>query len=258
MKRLFLFLLICALVLGTVRVNAAGSTRAADLEIEPAQINIGFFYSGKLIRLHAEIPSGYDAIVKVTGPDEDLHLKKKGKAGGFLWMNVGEVAFENVPQLYMIRSSRELSRMQAGDFLSSMRIGYDDIGFKADVKTEKEKKFLSGELIKLKEKQGMYSIDEGNVQHRTNSSGNQDISTEITLPARAPIGMYEVALYGVKNGKGVKFGSGKIEIKQSAPVAFLTSLAHQHGLLYGCLAVAIAVITGLGTGAIFGMKGKAH
>ncbi|MEW5947040.1 MAG: TIGR02186 family protein [bacterium] len=257
MKRLIIFTLICVTIIAAAETNIARG--GSEVILEPDNISIGFFYSGRKAHLRTETPPGYDVVVKVAGPDEGLRLKKKGKVGGFLWMNVGEIGFENVPNLYMIGSSRGLADMLVGDFFEREQIGYDAINFHSTAETEEEEEFLFGEFVKLKEKEGLYSIDERSVHHRIIGDGNQEITAEFDLPAKAPLGKYQVMVYGIKNGDGTLLGTGEIQIAQSSPVAFISSLAYRRGLLYGCLAVVIAVVAGLFTGMIFGMgKGKAH
>jgi len=249
-----LILILLAAAVGTNR--AAG---ASELLLEPPNIGIGFFYSGTEVHLRTETPPGYDVVVKVTGPEEELELKKKGKAGGFLWMNVGEISFENVPNLYIVRTSRELASIPAGDFFEKEQIGYGEIDCESTAKTEEEQKFFFGELVKLKEKERLYSIKERSIDHRIISDGNQEITTDFFLPPKAPPGKYQVTVYGIKDGADTIVETGEMEIARTPSVAFVTNLAHNYGLLYGCMAVLIAVVTGLVTGMIFGMgKDKAH
>ena len=66
-------------------------------------------------------------------------------------------------------------------------------------------------------------------------------------------------LFEFEDGKGVLSATGKVKIERSPAISFIISMASNHGLFYGCLAVFIAIIAGLVTGLAFGLsKGGAH
>lgn len=241
----------------SIPVRAGGDR--IPLIIEPDRIEVGFFYGGRNISVRANVPAGYHVLVKVSGATQTLELKKKGKVLGFLWMNVGEVVYEDVPGLYILRSSHKLADLAPADVLQQWEIGYDAL--KADVvkAPDDDAGRLFPDLIKLKEGEGMFTIGEGDIRRAPMPDGREEIVTEFRLPPKAPVGEYLVALYGFQNGSGTLLGSGIITLEQSHLVRFITSMVAHQSLLYGCLAVMIAIIAGLLTGVIFGLgKGKAH
>jgi len=244
-------------------LSAATTVRAGGdpipLNIEPDHIQVGFFYGGQKISVRANVPAGDNVLVKVKGATRKLDLKKKGKVFGFLWMNVGEVVYEDVPGLYIIRSSYKLTDLAPANVLQQLEIGYDALKAKIVKAPDGEAGKLFGDLIKLKESEGMFTIVEGGIRHAPTPSGREQIATEFLLPPKAPVGEYLVELYGFKDGSGTLLGSGSIALEQDHLIRFITSMAGNHSLLYGCLAVMVAIVVGLLTGIIFGLgKGKAH
>jgi hypothetical protein len=68
-----------------------------------------------------------------------------------------------------------------------------------------------------------------------------------------------VEVFDFRNGEGTLLESGKVRLKRSPFVSFFVSLVAEHGLLYGCLVVVLALLAGLLTGYVFGRgKGGTH
>ena len=252
-----------AVILLSFLLSAATTVRAEGdripLNIEPDHIQVGFFYSGRNIFVKANVPAGYNVLLKVKGATQKLDLKKKGKVLGFLWMNVGEVVYEEVPGLYIIRSSYKLTDIAPANVLQQLEIDYNALKSKIVKTPDGEAGMLFGDLIKLKEGEGLFNIAEGGICHAPLPGGREQIATEFLLPPKAPVGEYLVELYGFKDGSGTLLGSGSITLEQDHLIQFITSMVGHHSLLYGCLSVMVAIVAGLLTGVIFGLgKGKAH
>lgn len=252
-----------AVILLSFLLSAATTVRAEGdripLNIEPDHIQVGFFYSGRNIFIKANVPAGYNVLLKVKGATQKLDLKKKGKVLGFLWMNVGEVVYEEVPGLYIIRSSYKLTDIAPANVLQRLEIDYKALKSKIVKTPDGAAGMLFGDLIKLKEGEGLFNIAEGGICHAPLPGGREQIATEFFLPPKAPVGEYLVELYGFKDGSGTLLGSGSITLEQDHLIQFITSMVGRHSLLYGCLSVMVAIVAGLLTGVIFGLgKGKAH
>ena len=252
-----------SVILVAFLLSAATTVRAGGdripLNIEPDHIQVGFFYGGRNISVRANVPAGYNVLLKVKGATRKLDLKKKGKVLGFLWMNVGEVVYEDVPGLYIIRSSYKLTDLAPANVLQQWEIGYIALKAKIVKAPDGEAGMLFGDLIKLKEGEGLFTIVEGGIRHAPMPGGREQIATEFLLPPKAPVGEYLVELYGFKDGSGTLLGSGSITLEQDHLIQFITSMVGHHSLLYGCLSVMVAIVAGLLTGVIFGLgKGKAH
>lgn len=211
------------------------------------------------IHVEANASVGEDVVVRVTGPDEPLTLKRKGKKFGFLWMNVGEVHYEAVPTIYILRSSRRLDEISTPEILHRLKIGFDALQERISVGAEDSARELTGELVKLKEKDGLFSYEPGSVAFHPLGNEQQRAVTDFLLPAKAPVGEYVVDVFRFQNSEGELLNSARLRLQRASTVSFITSLVVEHGLLYGCLAVAIAILAGLSTGFIFGLgRGGSH
>jgi uncharacterized protein (TIGR02186 family) len=229
------------------------------VQVRPENVQIGVFYSGQHIQVTGSTPGSEDVVIRVEGPDEPLTLNRKGKKYGVLWMNVGEVHYEAVPTLYVVRSTRKLDEIATAEVLSRLEIGFDALRDQVPAGSEDGAREFFGELVKLKQRDQLFSSEAEGVQLHPSPDGRQEVTGEFFLPAKAPVGDYTVDVFGFEDGDGELIGTAKVHLKRGSVVSFITSLATNHGLLYGCLAVAVAVLAGLSTGFIFGMgKGGSH
>jgi uncharacterized protein (TIGR02186 family) len=231
--------------------SAARAQEDGKVRVEPAEIAVGLFYGGQELLVSAAAPAGCDMVFKVSGKREDLRLKKKGKKGGILWMNVGELTFKSIPALYMIKSSRPLENTTSRKALDRAGLGYEALAAELTAGQGDDVRSHFEELIKLKEKEKLFSVDESGVEFRKPEAGSREALATFFLPPKTPVGEYKVEAFSFKNGEQIARGSGSFGIEFARTTAFMASLARNHGLLYGCLAVLIAILAGLLTGFIF-------
>jgi hypothetical protein len=84
------------------------------------------------------------------------------------------------------------------------------------------------------------------------AGGRQQITVTMELPANAPPAEYTVRLIGFRNHEIAVQQETTFTLTRGTVNQFLGSLARNHGLLYGILAVVIAIGAGLFVGLIFG------
>jgi uncharacterized protein (TIGR02186 family) len=253
----FLILAATALFARPAGGEAAGPGPAVGLRIDPPEVRLGLFYGGTDVRVEAAVPAGLDVAVLCVGREDRIEMKKKGKVWGILWMNVGEVAFDKVPSLYVLNTSRKLADLAALPVLEELGVGYPALEAQAlGPGGAPEDHQLFRELLLLKESEGLFSVDQGGIGVEPEVSGSAHVSSKCFLPAKTPMGEIEVRVYGFSGGRGRLLDSGRLRISPGGVNMFITSLAGRHGLLYGILAVVIAIVVGLGTGLVFGLGSK--
>jgi uncharacterized protein (TIGR02186 family) len=231
--------------------SAQAGSQSGHVSVQPDDVRIGIFYSGQTVRVKVLTSACEGIVMRVTGPDEPLVLKKKGKKYGFLWMNVGEVHYKAVPTLYLLRSSSKLQEMATPEELNRLKLGFDALKNHVPAGSKDGAKELFGELVKLKQKDHLFSCEATGLEVHPDGTGWQEATGEFTLPAKTPVGNYTVDVFCFQASKGELIGTAPIHLQRTSTVSFITSLAANHGLLYGCLAVVMAVLTGLLTGFIF-------
>jgi uncharacterized protein (TIGR02186 family) len=226
---------------------APAGNGVATFAVEPRRVPIDLFYGGSTIRVTADLPADRFYAVLLEGQREPLTVKRKGKVWGLLWMNVGEVDFAEVPTVYLLRTSAP------GNTLANTgRLPEDELGYASLTRLAGADTAVFRELVRLKEKEGFFSIKPGAVSLEPTGEGTAHLSTSLPLSARIPEGDYTVSLVGFDGGRARRLGQTTVHLEQVGLALALHSLAMERGLLYGCTAVIIAMLAGLGTGLIFG------
>jgi len=238
--------------------RAAPQTRAAParggINVDPAVVPAGMFYVGATVHVSAVVPADADIAMVCLGETHALTLKKKGKALGVIWMNVADVSFEQVPDLYLLRTSERLEGMAEPDVLKTLAVGYDGLEARAGPGPGAETLF--GELTRLKQRDHLWDVAEGAVAVQPAGNEFALATTDFSLPAKAPPGVYRIVVYAFHDGEGGVVGESRVRVRQAGLAALISTLAVEHGLLYGVLAALIAVAVGRARGVVFGLGSK--
>lgn len=242
-----LFMATCLVLVGTHRSNG----RAPGLRLAPDIITIGAFFDGARISASAEIPAGCDAIFEVSGKSYEQELLRKGRRWE-LWMNVGEIDIEGAPGLYLVTSSRpDLPDAVAVESGMGYQALEQSVSFKGKLQEQIPVDELFKEFVRLKESHGLYGSYPGKVEIKPEGDGLSLARADFRIPVRVSPGTYQVCFAALRDGRVTARQCRPLHIKRVGLPAFLNSLAHRRAALYGLLAIAIAVVAGFLTGAVF-------
>ena len=223
--------------------------------VHPESIQIGASYNGELITVTGSIPSDADAMIRVLSKAESYNLKQKGRVLG-LWMNRGSVEISNVPGLFLLYRSEGATDAQAADL---PELGLESIRQGAEVVAQGlDKKELLAEFFKLKGKAGLYGTVDNAIHYEPAAGLIKSFSAALTLPASLPQETFSVEVFAIRNGSVVAKDVRKIEVREVGLPAWISTLAFQHGTLYGTLAVLVAIMAGWLTGTLFKASKGAH
>jgi uncharacterized protein (TIGR02186 family) len=221
-----------------------------DLQVTPDLVEIGTWFRGHSVTAAAMIPKGAEAVIEVVGQTADEHLMRKGRRGG-LWMNVGEIEVHHAPSLYLIMSTNpkllEASAPEAPWGFAALKRRVSLSG----MVTDQEKDEFFEQFIKLKESEDVYTSSKDPVKKSRAAGDLAPVKAVFQLPTNVRPGTYEVCLSVVRDGQVIAKNCNKIEVKMVGFPAMFTTLAYEHGLTYGILAVVIAIITGFAMGFLF-------
>jgi uncharacterized protein (TIGR02186 family) len=226
------------------------------MELAAKTIKISTFYNGTTLEVTGSIPEDTDVVLQVSGPKKDVHLKEKGKVAGFLWMNKTDVSLENTPAVYMVYTPAG----PADTFINpELGIGYKALLGNIDISPESaDKPFIFGEYVKLMEKSGVYAVNEGSVTYGEPNNGVKGFSVTLTIPSKMSAGNYTVEAIAVRNGTAASRTQENLTLELSGLPAIIAKMAYGSPLLFGIMAVFIAIGTGLIIGVIFRGGGGAH
>jgi uncharacterized protein (TIGR02186 family) len=247
-----------AWALGSVTICAAlDEAPRAVIQLVPEKIEASLFFNGAKVEVEGTVLPGYEVAILCRGEAGPLALRRKGKVWGVLWMSVGDVAFDHIPSLYLLSTSAPLASLAPPAVLEQFGVGYPALARRAGRDGNQENVFR--ELVKVKEKEGIFAVHEGAVQLLPGAGGIRQVRAACVLPSTVPMGGYEVQLFGFKDGSGELLCSRSMEVKQVGVAQFMSSLVVSRPLLHGFFAVIVAVAAGLLTGFVFGgASKKAH
>jgi uncharacterized protein (TIGR02186 family) len=232
------------------------------MNLEPSDVRISAFYNGADLSVTGEAPADAEVLIRLTGERHDVTLKKKGKVGGLMWMNVAEVTFKNVPSVYLLYTSKALGEIAtAGNTTAwnSLGLGFDSVKEQMEIVSDaNDKEILYNDFMKMKKHEDLYSIKPDTVKFVNNSGAIKSYSATIPVPPKLKQGAYQIDVIAVSGDRIIASTSKELKLEQVGFPAFLSSLAFGRSLLYGILSVVIAIFGGLGMSMVFSSKGGAH
>ncbi len=253
MKNWLTLLAIFVVVFG---LGGRAAVAGVSLDLDNPEVRISAFYNGTVVHATGTVPAGSEAVVRVSGHPEDLHLKKKGKMGGVLWMNVGDLTFANAPKVYMLYTSAG-----ATSTLKDARLEYSYGALLDRIEISpagEDKAFWFDEFLKLKKKNSVYAEYPEAITFGREENGQRAFQVDLVVPPRMGEDDYTVEVFAVKDGRVIGKGARELRVRQVGFPKKLTSLAFDHSLAYGIFSVLIALAAGLVMGVVFKDKGGAH
>ncbi len=244
------------LLIPVLELSADAAESDVSLELALDTIEISTFYNGTTLEVSGEVAVADDVVLLVSGPREEVHLKEKGKVAGFLWMNKNDVILENTPAVYMVYSPEGSSEKYVS---SKLGIGYQalltDISI---IPASADKAFVFGEYVKLMEQSGVYAVHAATVQYGVPENGMKSFKAVLVIPSKMAAGTYRVEAIALKDGAVVDRTRSELTLELTGLPAVISSLAYGRPLLFGFMAVFIAIATGLLIGVVFRGGGGAH
>ena len=233
-----------------------------SVNARPNKVTVGALFNGASVTVSGMIPARSEAVVTVTGRQQDLPLKTKGRALGFLWMNLGSVNFHHVPSLYVVNTPQCFEPSENVGSGEGAGVGFALLKAQAEITPTPEdpgdKALLFQEFLKLKEGEGLYAVNSGTVHYGETKDGMRRFETDVHIPARVAPGEYEVKVEAFNKGHVTDAATQHIEVEEVGAPALLSSLSFKHGGVYGLLAVLVAIGAGLLMDFFFSGQGGAH
>lgn len=244
-----------ALILVILLVILLGSAAHAErliVSVSNHRVTVTPNYSGEELVLFGSVErdattpadrTAYDLVVTVMGPRADMVTRRKERKFG-IWINTDYRQFLEVPSYLALFANRPFDVITSPEIARRQQIGLNNVlltqrvsGDYADVVPNDA--FRSA-FIRLRTQRGLYREDESAVTFLTPTL----FRTGIPLPAEVPIGTYEVEIKLFANGALVTKTETAFEIVKVGFEQFVATSARQHGLVYGLVTAAMALMTG--------------
>ncbi|GBD97013.1 MAG TPA: hypothetical protein ENG83_05775 [Nitrospirae bacterium] len=231
------------------------ATNALSLtsEISPSRISVTSLYHGSKLVVTGETRPDEEIIIKFSSPESKFDLRKKGKAGGVFWMNIGELEFNHVSDVYLVYATNKIGSILSEKQQEKYSLGYD--AFKrlvevSPVSDESDKVKWVGEFVKFKEKNGIYGIFTDRIE--TEIKDNKKIyKLKMDWPYQAPPLEYTVSVYSVKDGVVQDYNETSLVVETVGALKFISNMAFNNSSVYGIASLLIAIAAGFIVSVIF-------
>ncbi len=216
----------------------------ADLSLRMIEIDSGF--TGTEILLFGARNDAGDIVVVIRGPESSYVVRKKERVAG-IWVNKQNIVFNKVNGFYAAATSRPLSELRNDSLLKALEIGMDNLDIKPSyVPMLDEDEFTQAFLDKQMENR-LYSPAIEDVSF----IGDTLFRTIINFPENIIRGVYTAEIYLFSDGQLIGMQSTPLVVRKKGFDAFVFDFAYNQPLLYGVMAVIMALVAGWVAGAIF-------
>jgi len=167
-------------------------------------------------------------------------------------VNNAKHEYTNVPSFYTALSARPIHEIADVDLLQMEGLGIDNLGAHPSVQGDLAFVLVEGEfsdaLKRIRTRNDLFVENDARVEKLSPTLFRATLS----LPPNVPIGEYKVTAYLFRNGELLasndqsRFIVGKVGFER-----WIYNLAHKHSLIYGLLAVFVAIFTGWAANAVF-------
>jgi uncharacterized protein (TIGR02186 family) len=240
------FVRFAAVVLALLAVvPTARAQLVADLSEHLVAITTGFV--GTDVLLFGAIEGTGDVVVVVRGPPRTEIVRRKARIAG-IWINEREMVFNNAPSFYVVASAKPLSDVLSPVARVRHEIGLDFLHLvPARAAAPQEVEEFRRALIRNKQRDELYLEETGKVSFL----GARLFRTRIYFPSNVPTGTYTADVFLVRDGNVVSAQSTPLVVGKVGFGAELFDFAHRRPMLYGILAVVVALSAGWMAGVAF-------
>jgi len=241
-------------LLAVVFATAPASAKGLEVDLSRPDVRLDVSFEGADLLLFGATDHEGDIIVVVRGPNKNTSIRLKERVAG-IWVSTDEVIFEGAPGFYALASSKPIDELLSADVLLQQKIGAKNLGLIAKSAPENAteatlQNFRDG-LVRNMVAKNLYTGEPGKID----LLGKQLFRTDLWFPANVHVGEYVIDTYLVTDGRIATHNSTQLTVHKVGLEAEIYNFAHEHALLYGLLAILIAVVSGWTANAVFKKRG---
>lgn len=185
----------------------------------------------------------YSVLVTVRGPARDLVVRKKQRVLG-IWINRHSRTYAEVPGFYTVVSAEPVNDAASSEVLKKNKLGVDNlayylIGQDRQTLMLKAPEFAAA-LKRIRLNEELFTEQDSGLSF----IGKTLFRAAVELPANVPIGRHEVTAHLLLRGEIIDTKTASFNVQKVGFERWIYELAHQNGLLYGFMAVLLAISTG--------------
>ena len=186
-------------------------------------------------------------IITVEGPVQPIVVRQKARVAG-IWVNQGWVAFDGAPSFYAVMTTGALDDIlsEAEDTTHGISIPREIAAVRLGAASGAATDYLAA-LQRIRGAAGSYRLDLNSVLLLQQSL----FRTQVVLPANLIEGDYRVRIFLTRGGAVVDMQDSQITVRKEGVERFLFRMAQDQPLLYGLIALLMAVVAGGGASELF-------
>ena len=237
------------LALAVLILVVIAPARAERLEIGLSHERVGITssFDGTRVTLFGTIENpedlvlergGYDVVVTLTGPSSEVVVRRKSRVLG-IWVNDASQRFAGVPLFYAVSTTRPLEEIADAANLSLLQIGTANLQFAPRGTVAGDRDDFARSLKRLKRTRGLYSQTASTVFLSPTL-----FRATLPVPANVPIGRHVAQAFLFRDGRYIGSATADMTVEKTGFEQVTYDFAHEQSLLYGLVAVLVAVVTG--------------
>ncbi|MFV0515160.1 MAG: TIGR02186 family protein [Jhaorihella sp.] len=245
-------ILILALVLPSL--GAAAEEVVLGLSRDTVSITTSFDGSDILIfgAVKREEPireQPLEVVITVEGPSHPVVVRRKERRLG-IWVNTDSVEVDAAPSFYAVATTGPMQQVMTQTENQRHNVTIDrairSVGAPMNIANSQD---FTDAVIRIRKRAGLYQMLEGQV-----SLDQQTLfRTAIDLPANLTEGSYLTRIFLTRGGSVVSSYETEIDVRKVGLERFLFTLSREQPMLYGIMALAIAIAAGWGASTAFRM-----
>lgn len=221
-----------------------------DIEIQYSFTGANLLLFGAILYPGGRLPDDdkpTDIVVVVKGPVQSILVREKQKLGGLIWVNASRLRYRSAPSFYAIASSKPIAQMLDARTRAIYELGLSSLQLSpaSSAPLTEQDRFARG-LVELKTRTGLYVEAPGAVE----ITDGVLYRARVTISARVPVGRFTAETFLIRDGRVLAAATREIEIRKSGFERFVARSAEHQSVVYGLVAVALAVLFGWGAGVV--------
>jgi uncharacterized protein (TIGR02186 family) len=193
---------------------------------------------------------GYDIVITVTGPREDVVTYRKQRVFG-IWVNADSRNFVKAPSYLTVLSNRTINEIADINTLRRSQTGLARVLLPQEISGDiadsiRDDPFRQA-FLRLKIERGLYRETQNGVTFLTPAL----FRAAIPIPDNAPTGSYDVDVKLFADGALLGRQQTALEVVKVGFEQFVAQAARDYGLLYGFATALMALLTGWFASVVF-------
>lgn len=190
-----------------------------------------------------------EVVITVEGPSHPVMVRRKERRLG-IWINTDSVEVDAAPSFYAVATTGPMRRVLSETENQRHRVTIDhairSVGAPMNILDSQS---FTEAVIRIRQKSGLYQMLEGQV-----ALDQQTLfRAEIDMPANLTEGEYLTRIFLTRSGMVVSGYETVIDVRKVGLERFLFNLSREMPMVYGLMALAIAIAAGWGASTAFRM-----